>query len=129
MGDAHRSGLLSEVSLRLTGVEMAVEVHDGHGTIRAVDGPQERQGDGMVTAQRDDARQRLALLRRADLMRVGRGLAGEDAVVAFLDLVERPAVVIPTHEHEELRVSKLTPTILPSAPRARKLMGGPERTR
>lgn len=52
----------------------------------------------MVTTERDHTRQSLALLRRADLVRIGSRLAGEDAVVALLDLVKSPAVVVPASE-------------------------------
>lgn len=48
----------------------------------------------MVTTEGDHARQRLALLRRADLVRVGGWIAGEDAIVALLNLVKSPRVVV-----------------------------------
>lgn len=79
---------------KLTGVQMAVEVDHGNRPVRAVDGPQQRQGDGVVTAHRDDARKRLAFLREADLVRIGGRVARENAVVALLDLVESPGVVV-----------------------------------
>jgi hypothetical protein len=37
-----------------TSVEMAVEVNHGHGAVGTVDGAQQRQGDGVVTAEGDD---------------------------------------------------------------------------
>lgn len=49
----------------------------------------------MVTAQRDDTGKCLAFLRGAELVRVGGGGTREDAVVAFLNLVESPSVVVP----------------------------------
>lgn len=73
---------------------MAVEMNDRHGAVGPVDGPEQGQRDGMVTTEGDHARQRLALFRWADLVRVGGRLAGEDAVVALLDLVKGPRVVV-----------------------------------
>lgn len=85
---------------------MAVKVHYRHGAVCAVDGAQQRQGDGVVAAEGDDARQGLALLGWAGLVRVGCWIAREDAVVALLDLVKRPAVVVPVAQtHQEHPVS------------------------
>jgi len=74
---------------------MAIKVNDRDGPVSAVDGPQQGKGDGVVAAQGDDARERLALQRGALLVGVRLGRAGEDAVVAFLDLVEGKGVVVP----------------------------------
>lgn len=38
------------------GVEVRVKVDHAHGAVGAVDAPQEREGDGVVASQRDDAR-------------------------------------------------------------------------
>lgn len=73
---------------------MAVKVDDGDRPVGAVDGPQQGEGDGVVAAEGDDARERLALDGRAALVGVGRRGAGEDAVVAVFDLLERPGVVV-----------------------------------
>lgn len=78
-----------------TGVQVAVKVDDGDGPVGALDGPQQGQGDGVVAAEGDDAGERLALDGGAALVGVGRGRAREDAVVAILDLLERPGVVVP----------------------------------
>jgi len=70
-------------------------VNDRDGPVSAVDRPQQGKGDGVVAAQGDDSRERLALQRGALLVGVRLGRAGEDAVVAFLDLVEGEGVVVP----------------------------------
>lgn len=74
---------------------MAVEVDHRDGPICAVDRSQQGEGDGVVTAQCDDTGKRLALLRGAELVRIGGGGTREDTVVAFLNLVESPSVVVP----------------------------------
>ena len=73
---------------------MTVKVNDRDRTIGTVDAPQQGQGDGVVAAERDDARQCLAFEGGSPLVRVRGGFAGEDAVVAFFDLVEREGVVV-----------------------------------
>lgn len=80
-----------------TCIEMAVKVNNRYRTVGAVDGTQQREGDGVVASQRDDPRQGLAVLGRAFLLSVCLGGAGEDAVVAFLDLVEGVGVVVRCH--------------------------------
>lgn len=86
-------GELSEKAL--TGVQVAIEVDHRDGSICAVDGSQQREGDGVVTAQRDDTGKCLALLRGAELVGVGGGGTREDAVMTLLDLVKSPSVVVP----------------------------------
>lgn len=81
--------------LWLPGVEVAVEMDDGHGPVLTVDGPQQGQRYGVVPAQGDDPGQRPAPLGRADLVGGGGRRAGEDAVMAFFNLVECPGVVVP----------------------------------
>lgn len=66
---------------------MAVKVNDGNRTVSPVDRSQQGQSNGVITTQGNDAGQSLALLRRADLVRVGGWLARKDAVVALFDLV------------------------------------------
>ncbi len=73
---------------------MAVKVNDRDGAVRPVDGPQQGKGDGVVTAERDDTRQGLALDCGAPLVRICRGRAGEDLEVALLDLPKSPSVVV-----------------------------------
>lgn len=77
------------------GVEVGVEVDDRNGPVGPVDRPQQGQRDGVVSAERDDPGQGLALLRRAELVGVGGWLAGQDAVVTLLDLVKSPCVIVP----------------------------------
>jgi hypothetical protein len=79
---------------RHTSIKMRVKVNDAHGAISTVDRPQQRQSDGMVTAKGDDTGQGLAILSRTLLLGVRHGLAGEDAVVTLLDLVEGIGVVV-----------------------------------
>jgi hypothetical protein len=93
--DAGHLGRGAAEHLRAPGVEMAVEVDYRHGAIGAVDGAEQRQGDGVVTTERDDAGQGLAVLGRTFLPGVGLGRAGKEGVVAFLDLVEGVGVVVP----------------------------------
>lgn len=73
---------------------MAVEVNHRNWPVRAVDGPQKRQCDGVVAAQGDDTGECLALLRGAKFVCVGGRVTGEDAVVTFFNLVESPRIVI-----------------------------------
>jgi hypothetical protein len=73
---------------------VAVEVDDADGTVGAVDGAEEGKGYRVVAAQGDDSGEGLAILGRAFLLGVCLGLAGEDAVVAFFDLVEGVGVVV-----------------------------------
>ena len=49
----------------------------------------------MVAAEGDDSWQGLTVLCGAFLLGVCGGGAGEDAVVAFFDLVEGPCIVVP----------------------------------
>ena len=95
MVDAGDLGGRTAEDLGLPGVEVTVEVDDGHRAVLAVDGAQQGEGDGVVTSQGDDSGQGLALLGGAELVGVGGGLPGEDAVVALLDLVQSPSVVEP----------------------------------
>ena len=74
---------------------MRVEVDYGDGTVGTVDGTKEWEGDGVVAAEGDDSWQGLTVLCGAFLLGVCGGGAGEDAVVAFFDLVEGPCIVIP----------------------------------
>lgn len=67
---------------------------DRHRPIRPVDTPQQGEGDGVVTAEGDDARKCLASLGKTLLVGIGEGLAHQDAVVAFLDLLDGPGVVV-----------------------------------
>lgn len=75
---------------------MAVKVDDRDGSVSPVDRSQQGKRDGMVAAERDDPGEGLALLRRPSLVGVGGGTPREDVEVTFLDLVQRPSVIIPT---------------------------------
>lgn len=73
---------------------MRIEVDYGDGTVCTVDGAEEGKGDGVVAAEGDDSWEGLAVLGGSFLFGVCGWGAGEDAVVAFFDLVEGPCVVI-----------------------------------
>lgn len=87
----------------LWALQMAVEVNDADGTVFTVDAAQQRQGDGVVTAEGDDTRKRLALLGQTLHVRVGGRRTREDAVVALLDLLDGPGVVVPASPLSEPR--------------------------
>ncbi len=74
---------------------MAVKVDDRHGSVRAVDGSQQGEGDGVVATQSDDPREGLAVESRSLLQGIRLGLSGEDAEVTVLDLGQRVRVVVP----------------------------------
>jgi len=80
--------------LRLPGVQVRVEVNNRDRTVGAVHAAEQRQRDGVVTAQRDHTREGLAFLRGAWSRGIGGRLAHEDAVVAFLDLVDGVGIVV-----------------------------------
>lgn len=40
----------------LTGVQMTVEVNDGNRSISSIEGTQQRESNGMITAKSDDSR-------------------------------------------------------------------------
>lgn len=73
---------------------MAVEMNDRHRPIGTVDGPEQRKGNGVVSPEGDDTRQRLAVLCGALLVGVRGRRSGEDAEVALLYLLERIRVVV-----------------------------------
>ena len=68
---------------------------DRDGPVGTVDGPQQRQSDGVVAAQRDDARKGFAPLCGTEFLGIRLRLTREDAVVSFFDLVKRVRVVVP----------------------------------
>jgi hypothetical protein len=69
-------------------------VDDGDGPVGTVDGPQQGQGDGVVSAERDDSWEGLALDGRTPFVCICRRGAREDPEMAFLDLLESPCVVV-----------------------------------
>lgn len=68
-----------------------------HWAVGLVDAPQQRQRDGMVTSQGNDTRQCPAGPREPNLVGVGKRLAHQNAVVSFLNLLNRPCVVVGCH--------------------------------
>ena len=90
---------------RLPRVEVRVKVDDRDRAICAVDRPQERQHDGVVTSERDHARVVLPVLRdrheRRARQRVVRQRRERRAVqqlsVSVLDLLDRERVVVRRH--------------------------------
>lgn len=78
----------------LTGVKMAVKVNHRDGAVRPVDGPEQGEGDRVVSAEGDDARQCLALLGEASLLGSRLGLPCEDCIVALFNLLQSPRVVV-----------------------------------
>jgi len=94
--DAGLLGRSTAEDLWLPGVQVRVEVDDCDRAVGAVHAAEQRQGDGVVTAESDHTRERLALLGGTLEVGVGVRLAHEDAVVAFLDLLDGPGVVVPS---------------------------------
>jgi hypothetical protein len=91
------AGLLAGCSTEdfgLPRIEMGVEVDDGDWTIGAVDAAEERQGDGVVASQGDDAGEGMSFLADAQGGGVRGGGTLQDAVVAFFDLLEGVGVVV-----------------------------------
>jgi len=76
---------------------MGVEVDDRDGSVRLVHGAQKRQSYSVVTSQGDDTRQCLSVLGGSNHVCVGSRLAHQDTVVAFLNLLQGPLVVIARH--------------------------------
>jgi hypothetical protein len=84
--------------LGLPGVKVRVEVDHGDWSVGLVHAAKDGEGDGVVAAHGDDTRESLALLCKSRLFSVGGGLAHEDAVVAFFDLVDGPVWVVPSDD-------------------------------
>jgi hypothetical protein len=80
--------------LGLPCVEMGVEVDHSDWTVSTVHGAQDGERDGVVAAHGDDTWEGLAFFRQPGFFGVGGGLAHEDAVVAFFDLVDGPVRVV-----------------------------------
>jgi hypothetical protein len=74
---------------------MAIKVNDGDGTVGTVDRSQQGQGDGVVSAKRDDSRQGFTLDCRAPLVRICRRRAREDLKMTVFNLLKSPSVVVP----------------------------------
>lgn len=74
---------------------MTVEMDDRNWSVRAINRPQQRQSDSMIATHGNNTGKRLAFLRRSELVCVSGWITRENAVMAFLDLVESPCVVVP----------------------------------
>lgn len=66
----------------------------GYGTVGFVDGAQEGERDGVVATEGYDAGEGLFVLGRANLFCIGGGCTHEEAVMAFLDLLDCVDVVV-----------------------------------
>ena len=73
---------------------MAVKVNDAHGPICLVHAFQKRECDCMVPPQRDDSWKRLPFLRKSFLICTGVRLSHQDAIMAFLDLLDGVRIVV-----------------------------------
>lgn len=73
---------------------MAVEMDHRNRSISTVDGPKEREGDGVVTTKSNDSRQGPALDCWTPLVRVSGWSARKDVEVSLFDLMKGPGVVI-----------------------------------
>lgn len=74
-------------------LQVAIEMNNRHGAVGFVDTPQQGQRDSVVTTESDNTRKSLASPRKTKLVRIGEGLAHQNAVVSFFDLLDRPSVV------------------------------------
>jgi hypothetical protein len=75
--------------------QVAVKVNDADRSVGTIYAPQQRQGNGVVTAQGNDPWERLASLGEAFLLGIGRRISGQDVIVATLDLLQRVGIVVP----------------------------------
>lgn len=73
---------------------MAIKVNHRHRPISLVDTSQQWQRNGMITTQRDNSRQGLAPARKPEPVRIGEWLAHQNTVVAFLNLLDCPGIVV-----------------------------------
>lgn len=99
--DASHLGWRAAKDFRSPRVKVAVKVDDGHGSVRSVDGPQQGKRYRVVTSECNDTGQGLAALGRPLLLGVRLRLAGENAVMALLDLVEGERIVVPNRASVE----------------------------
>lgn len=68
---------------------------DADGAVFTVDAAEQGQRDGVVTAEGNDTGKSLAPLGETLHVGIGGRLARQDAVVALLDLLDRPGIVVP----------------------------------
>ncbi len=74
---------------------MTIKMNHADGPIASIDTAQQRQGDGVVSTKGNHSRQRLAMFARSSLFRRRLRLAGQDRVVALLDLANGILIIIP----------------------------------
>lgn len=86
---------------------MTVEVDDSDWAVSLVHAAQQRQSDGVVTTHGNDTREGLALLRLAGNVSVRGRLAHQDAVVALLDLLDSPLIVVTTFKSKTSMLATL----------------------
>lgn len=75
-------------------IKMTIKMDDSHRSIRAVHAAEQRQSDGVIAAHGDHTWESLIFLRKSRLVGVSGRVAHEDAVVAFLDLVNGPFWIV-----------------------------------
>ena len=90
-------------------LQVAVKVNDADRSIGFIDAPEKRQSDGVIASQSDDPRQSLPSLGNAFLACVGRWSAHQNAIMPFLDLLNRIGIVIPGLVLVEERALSETP--------------------
>ena len=95
MIDSSLLGRRASEYFRLPGVEVAVEVNHTDGPVGLVYGSEKREGDGVVTSESDEARERFAELRYTRFTGSGVGFAHQERVVPVFDLLESIRVVVP----------------------------------
>lgn len=97
--DAGSLGRRATKHLWLPSVEMRIKMNHGNGTVNLVDTSQDWEDNGMITAQCNNSRMRLALQARTRLIRVSSRLPGEKCMMSVLDLLDGIVVVIsPWHQ-------------------------------
>lgn len=67
-------------------------------TVGAVDRPEKRQSDCVITSEGNDSGQGLSILCWTFLFRIRRWSAAQDGVVSFFNLVKSPGIVIPARQ-------------------------------
>lgn len=73
---------------------MTVEVDDSDRPVCLVDTAQQRQCNGVVTSKRNYTWKGLACPRGPSIVGTGVGLAHQQAVMALLDLLDGPGIVV-----------------------------------
>lgn len=73
---------------------MAIEVDDSDWSVSLVDTAQQRQCNSVVTSKRNYTWEGLACTRWAHTVGIGIGLAHQQAVMALLNLLDGPGIVV-----------------------------------